>query len=317
MSNRPVVKITNIERFFLEPQNTTHRQYEALRAYFVDGLPSAEAAERFGYTPGTFRVMCTKFRHNPHRRFFLSSAELKAPPPAPKKDRTRDKIIALRKENLSIYDIANALSKEGSKISSSTVDTILKQEGFAKLPRRQDEDRPPTVKPEIAAVADATQIDLSPRRIRTKFGGLFLFLPYLVEFQFNRIIGQAELPGSKMIPAAHAVRSLLALKLFGNARRTSFMSHVFDEGLGLFAGLNVIPKRSFLTEYSCRVDPDCYPRLMRYWFNAASKLGLERGTSFDLDFHTIPFHGDDALMQKHYVSKRSRRQTPVWHFSAG
>jgi hypothetical protein len=91
---------------------------------------------------------------------------------------------------------------------------------------------------------------------------------------------------------------------------------VFDEGLGLFAGLNVIPKRSFFTEYSCRVDPDCYPKLMRHWFNAVGKLGLERGVSFDLDFHTIPFHGEDALLQKHYVSKRSRRQKGLLAFLA-
>ena len=38
---------------FLEPENVSHRQYEALRAYFVDGLPSAQAAARFGYTPGS------------------------------------------------------------------------------------------------------------------------------------------------------------------------------------------------------------------------------------------------------------------------
>ncbi len=51
------------------------------------------------------------------------------------------------------------------------------------------------------------------------------------------------------------------------------MSYVFDEGLALFAGLNVIPKRSFLTEYSCRVAPEA-PKLMRLWFDAVSKLGL-------------------------------------------
>ena len=72
------------------------------------------------------------------------------------------------------------------------------------------------------------------------------------------------------------------------------MSGVLDEGLALFAGLNVIPKRSFLTEYSCRIDPVCYPELMRRWFDAVSRLGLPRGHSFDLDFHTIPFHGEDA-----------------------
>ena len=114
----------------------------------------------------------------------------KKPPPAPKKDITSKRIIALRKQNLPIYDIAAALTKEGNRISSSMVDLILKEEGFAKLPRRRDEERPPTTKPEIAAVADASQLDLTPRRVRTKFGGLFLFLPFLAELQFNQIIGQ-------------------------------------------------------------------------------------------------------------------------------
>jgi len=27
---------------------------------------------------------------------------------------------------------------------------------------------------------------------------------------------------------------------------------------------------------------------MRLWFDAMSKMGLSRGASFDLDFHTIP-----------------------------
>ena len=94
------------------------------------------------------------------------------------------------------------------------------------------------------------------------------------------------------------------------------MSSVLDEGLALFAGLNVIPKRSFLTEYSCRIDPDCYPKLTRLWFDAMTELGLRHGTSFDLDFHTIPLHGADALVEKHYVSKRSRRQKGLLAFLA-
>ena len=112
------------------------------------------------------------------------------------------------------------------------------------------------------------------------------------------------------------MRSLLALKLFGSARHSHVMSEVFDEGLALFAGLNVIPKRSFLTEYSCRIDPRCYPQVMQEWFDAAGKLGLKRGASFNLDFHTIPYHGDDALVEKHYVSKRSRRQKGLLAFLA-
>jgi hypothetical protein len=81
-------------------------------------------------------------------------------------------------------------------------------------------------------------------------------------------------------------------------------------------GLNVVPKRSFLTESSCRVEPACYPKLMRDWFDVVSRLGVKWGTSFDLDFHTIPFHGDDALVEKHYVSKRSRRQKGMLAFLA-
>jgi hypothetical protein len=119
-----------------------------------------------------------------------------------------------------------------------------------------------------------------------------------------------------MVPAEGAWRALLALKLFGNARNSHVMSYVFDEGPALFAGLNCLPKRSFLTEYSCRIDPAAYPRIRRLWFEAVHRRGLARGDSFDLDFHTIPFHGQQALLQKHYVSRRSRRQKGVLAFLA-
>jgi len=109
---------------------------------------------------------------------------------------------------------------------------------------------------------------------------------------------------------------MLGLKLFGNARQSHVMSYVFDQGLALFAGLNVTPKRAFLTEYSCRIDPRSYPEVMMGWFEAVTRLGLEWATSLDLDFHTIPFHGEDALVQKHYVSKRSRSQKGILAFLA-
>jgi hypothetical protein len=160
------------------------------------------------------------------------------------------------------------------------------------------------------------RLDLCSRQLRTKFRGFFLFVPYLAAIPFDDLLEEAGLPGSRKIPAAQAMRALLALKLFGNARPSHVMSYVFDEGLALFAGLNVMPKRAFLTEYSCRIDPECYPVLMRLWHDAVSPLGLTYGTSFDLDFHTIPFHGEDALVQKHYVSKRSRRQKGMLAFLA-
>ena len=314
MFNDSVESITDLARFFLQPQNSTHRQYEALRAHFVEGLSSAEAARRCGYTPGSFRVLAHQFRQNPQRPFFLPPA--KGPQTAPKKERLREKIIALRKQNLSIYDISQALTKEVEAVSPVAVSLILKEEGFARLPRRPDEERPAEIRPTAAAIANVAALDLRSRRFRTRFGGLFLFLPTLVATDLEGILQQAGFPGSQQVPAPHAMRSLLALKLFGTARHSHVMSSVFDEGLALFAGLNVIPKRSFLTEYSCRVHPDSHRKLMRLWFDAVSQMGLARGVSFDLDFHTIPFHGEEALVEKHYVSKRSRRQKGVLAFLA-
>jgi Transposase DDE domain len=301
-------------RFFLEPRNTTHRQYEALRAYFVEDLPSAEVAHRFGYSPGSFRVLTHEFRQHPDRAFFLPPQ--KGPQASPKTSRIRDKVVALRKQNLSIYDISRVLEESGQRVSPVAISLVLKEEGFARLPRRRDEERLPGPRPEVAEVSDVNRLDLSVRQFRTQFGGLYLFVPYLAQIPLERLLEEAGFPGTKMIPAEQAILSLLGLKLFGSARHSHVMSYVLDEGLALFAGLNVIPKRSFLTEYSCRIDPASYPRLMRLWFDAVGRLGLSRGGSFDLDFHTIPFHGEEALMEKHYVSKRSRRQKGILAFLA-
>jgi hypothetical protein len=311
--------ITSEQKAFLCPTNATHRQYEALRAYFVDKIPSKDAAQRFGYTPGSFRVLCHQFRQDPQRQFFLperSSRQPEAVTPDTKTSRLHDRVVALRKQNFSIHDITRALAHDGETLSAPSVWSILRQQGFAKLPRRRDEERPAGPQVTVAPVADARQFDLSAREFRTDFGGLFLFLPMLAPLKLDDILERAGLPGSKMVPAGCAIRSLLALKLFGSARHSHVMSSVLDEGLAFFAGLNAIPKRSFLTEYSCRIAPACYPKLMQSWFDAMTDLGLDRGASFHLDFHTIPFHGEDALVEKHYVSKRSRRQKGVLAFLA-
>jgi hypothetical protein len=302
----------DLAQLLLTPRNAAHRQYEALRAYLVERLPGPEVARRYGYTYGALQQLVHQFRQEPNRQFFVDSPR----PGAKTDDAIRQRIIDLRKQNQSIYDISEALKKEGVPRTAAAVSEILRKEGFVKLPRRGDAERPPGTKPTAADRADARALNLEPRTFRTKFGGLFLFLPALAEIGFDRVIGHCGLPGTQAIPASHALRSLLALKLFGTQRHLHVMSAVLDEGLALFAGLNVVPKRSFLTEYSCRVEPECYPKLMRRWFDALMKLGLKHGGSFDLDFHTIPFHGEDALVEKHYVSKRSRRQKGILAFLA-
>src|SRR5271167_704918 len=145
-------ELTDLAQHFLQPQNSTHRLYEALRAFCVDLLPSREAAQRFGYSPNSFRVLVHRFRQDPRRTFFVPPA--KGPQVAPKRDQAREQIIALRKQNLSIYDISAALAREGMAYSAVAVAQVLREEGFERLPRRRDDERPPGTRPTAADVAD-------------------------------------------------------------------------------------------------------------------------------------------------------------------
>jgi len=175
-------KLSSLAQRFLQPRNATQRQYEALRAYCVEGLPAAQVAARFGYTTASFRALIHQFRQDPDRPFFRTPAKgptLHARRPA------RSQVITLRKQNLSIYDISRALHQAGQPLSPAAVAQILQEEGFAKLPRRADDERPPGTRPTVADVADVQQLDLQPRTLHTKFGGLFLFLPLLAQTAFR------------------------------------------------------------------------------------------------------------------------------------
>jgi len=133
---------------------------------------------------------------------------------------------------------------------------VLAQEGFAPLPRRLDDERPIRLGPTIEPVADVRSFALSPREFSTRVGGLFLFVADLIRLDSDALAGSAKLPGSRMIPAGHALRAALALKLWAIERKSHIMALVADEGLGLFCGLNVMPKKSFLSEYSSRITPE-------------------------------------------------------------
>ena len=301
--------------FFLSPQEPLHRQYEALRAYFVERLSSMEAARRFRYSPGSFRVLCHQFRHDPEKRsaFFRSFPRAHA---APARDPVRELVVALRKRNLSVYDIQRELAAGDHPISINALTVLLREEGFARLPRRRDEERPAVLKAESAEVADIRRLDLSPRCFRTTVAGLFLFVPLLEGIDLNRVVQAGRLPGSKMIPAEQAVRSLLALKLLGTERKSHVMDLVFDPAIALFAGLNVVPQRSYLAAYSSRVDHRANLRLMDAWFEQIEGVGLPHGSSLDLDFHTVPANTAVEPLEKHYVSNRSRRQQGILVFMA-
>jgi len=302
--------------FFLSPENAAHRQYEALRCYFVENVPSQEAARRFNYSPGAFRVLCHEFRHDPAKRAGFFQPVQRGPQKAPARDRVRQLAVAMRKKNLSVYDIQRDLANAGHTISINALTVLLREEGFARLPRRGDEERPATLKAEAAAVADVRELSASPRSFRTQAGGLFFFVPLMRNLDLRQVLRGLDLPGSNMIPAEQAVRTLLALKLIGKERKSHVMDLVFDEGIALFAGLNVVPKRSYLAAYSSSIGQDTNLALMAAWSKQVQLAGLHYGSSIDLDFHTVPANTQEEPLEKHYVSSRSRSQKGVLVFLA-
>lgn len=306
--------ISRCKKFFLEPSCPKQRQYEAFRAFFVEERPSAEAARAFGYTPGSFQVMCHHFRREKDPVFFVSPRP--GPRVQPKKSAAREEIVALRKRNFSVYEISEALKEKHLSLSPTAVREVLRDEGFAALPRRLDEERPGRPRPTIEPTADVRMFGLGPRRFETKFGGLFLFVPDLVRLDADGLAGAARLSGSKMIPPGHGLRSSLALKLWSFERKSDVMPLVADPGLPFFVGLNSIPKKSYLSEFSSRIDRNKNLKLLAAWHERVTGDNLFAGQSFNLDFHSVPFFGEDQVVERHYVSMRSRRQKSILSFLA-
>jgi len=303
-------------RFFLAPEKTLQRQYEALRAFYVEKEPSHVVARRFNYSPGAFRVLCHQFRHDPAKRSSFFHDVRHGPQAAPVRDRVRSLAVAMRKKNLSVYDIQRELADAGHSISINALSVLMREEGFARLPRRRDDERPATIKPEAAAVANIEMLDLTPRSFQTRVGGLFLFVPLMREISLTRVLSKVHLPGSGMIPAEQAVRTLLALKLIGKERKSHVMDLVFDQGIAPLAGLNVVPKRSYLAAYSSRVGHQTNLDLMGAWFEEAQEAGLHRGSSIDLDYHTVPANTEGEPLEKHYVPSRGHSQKGILVFLA-
>ena len=307
-------RLTYCRRFFANPATPRQRQYEALRAFYLEELPSAEVARRFGYSPGAFRVLCHAFRREGLPEFFATAHP--GPHGQPKKSRAQEQIVALRKRNYSVYEISQTLKEQGTSLSATAVREVLAAEGFAPLPRRLDEERPIRVGPNAEAVANVHDFILTQREFTTRVGGLFLFVPDLVRLDGDALALGAKLPGSRMIPAAHALRASLALKLWAIERKSHVMALVADEGLALFCGLNAIPKKSFLSEYSSRIIPQKVSRLLALWHAQLSGENLFAGQSLNLDFHSVPYFGEHPLVESHYLSKRSRRQPSILTFLA-
>jgi len=308
--------------WFTAPAQVNHRRYEALRAFFVDGLTYQQAADRFGYTRW---AMVNLVREHRAGRLQLFAPPRKPGPPlgvAPAKERVRGRVIQLRRQGLSTYEISARLAAEHTPLNRTSVGEILAEEGFGRLLRGPgvSESSSPATPGRDTRLPRARVIDLGawPRQLDTTRAGLLLVLPDLVALDLPGLVRRAGYPSTRVIPATCWLLSLLALKL----TRTRRVSHVddllADPAAGLLAGLGVLPKKSALTSYSYRLSHD-HQRAFLAALDAqmiSAGLATSEQAIFDLDFHAVLHWGDDPVLEKHYVPKRSQRARSVLTFFA-
>ena len=152
--------------------------------------------------------------------------------------------------------------------------------------------------------------------LETRVAGLFVFWPLLAQLGFDDLVRQASYPGSRMVPATSALLSLLALKLVDKERRSHISDFNFDEALGLFAGLNILPKATFATDYSYRTVRENQQRLLAGWVSGLLPRLDPRPDAFSLDFHSIPHRGEDNGLENHYVPMRGKAVPSLLTFFA-
>ena len=297
----------NPASFFLQPKSVAHKQYEALRMYYVNGNPAHEVADRFGYTYRAFTSLVSSFReklgenlsdsiffveHTPGRK--ISSETLGS----------KSVIIDMRKKYYSVPDIKVALDGLGQSVSEKNIYNIIAAEGFSRLPRRTKLVKQQLDKVQIQAEKSAP-LGLANETFKSSNAGILMFLALIKHFEIDKVIARSDYPGTSVINKTSSILCFLALKLANRRRYSSDDTWCMDRGMGLFAGLNVLPKTAWLTSYSDRVTTEMNRAFLKQLHQLWMKFGLLEDTA-NLDFTTIPYWGDDSHLENNWSGKRGK-----------
>jgi hypothetical protein len=301
--------------FFIRPAGPSQRRYEALRAYFVDGVPASEVADRFGYSTASVHQMATLLRTGKLNLFT-------DPRPGPKGPRKaagelRSRVLALRAAGHSVTEIAAALTGQGLPVSPQTAWQILDAEGIPRLPRRDEGRRGPPARLEPVKAAKLPGWPAAPALLPCDHAGLLLLFPGMAELGLPALVRAAGYPSTRQLTAWQSAGSLILAKCARKARVHHIGSLTDDAGLAFTLGLTALPKATHLGSYSWRVRRESNVKLLSGLVGGLRRLGLATGEDgFNCDFHAIRHHGADAQLEKHYVPRRSQRTRAVLTFFA-
>jgi transposase len=312
-----MARCPELARLFQQPHSPVQRRYEICRAYFHEGATAGHLAERFHLHVGTVRVIVRDFARDPDVNSFFAAAQ-PGRKTAPKRAAIQERACELRRQGTALADIRAALQQEGFDVSESYLFRVLRRAGLTAT-RHQRSPRPPGASAKdgsvVPEVADVRALSLEDgRQFPTKVAGLFLFLPLVLDLDLPQAVTQAGLPGSEPIPPLQALLALLVPKLLGKRRVSHISDLCDDQGAGLFAGLNVLPKVTYATDYSYTTERTMTERLVAAVI-AKTPLG-DPPLSFNLDFHAIPFRGAEPDLENHWVPMRNRAGPAVMAFVA-
>jgi transposase len=307
-----------LARLFQRPGSPAQRHYEICRAYFHESVSADDIAKRFHLHVGTVRAAVHDFAREPDVNGFFAAAARRGPKASPKRDAIYQHACELRRQGATLADILAALKQDGFDVSESYLFRLLSRAGLAATrpcrpsPQPGEYANDGSIVPDIADVRGL--VFEEGRRFCTRVAGLFLFLPLLLDLDLPQSVADAGLPGSEQIPSLQALLALLVPKLLGKRRVSHISDLCDDEGAGLFAGLNVLPKITYATDYSYKTERAMTERLISAVI-ARTPLG-DAPLSFNLDFHAIPFRGAEPDLENHWVPMRNRGLPAVMAFVA-
>lgn len=296
------------QRYFTEELTPTHKKYLALRDFFVEGLNAEQVADKHGYTISTIYSMARDFRQELSEQEdpFFKAVKV-GRKPIDHKGGIAELVVSLRKKYLSVPDIQVALDARGIALTIYTIEKILTDEGFARLPRRDKQERLDANASAVQKLSApiAARLRLQPERFNTQLAGLLSVVPTILHYGIDKAIRESPYPQTKDLSRLNSILSFVALKLSNVKRYSADDMWCMDRGMGLFAGLNVLPKAAWFSSYSSGVTREMNVKFLRSLQNIWKVHGL-LGDTANMDFSAIPYWGDDEHLENNWSGKRGR-----------
>jgi transposase len=300
----------NPTEYFISATNPLHRQYLALRSFFVDECAASKVALQYGYSVATVyslvRDFKEKFASGSEDQIFKNSKSGR-----PKIDHGGEinrLVVAYRKKYLSVPEIKAALDAQNINVSERYITSLLTKEGFARLPRRENTVRNNIElgnKTEACSALKSERLGVKPEKFSSQLAGILLFLPIIRSYGIDKLIENSDYPETSVINRLSSILSFLALKLSNIERYSMDDAWCMDRGIGLFAGLNVLPKTAWFNSYSSGITREMNISFLRSLRSLWYEKGLLSDT-MNLDFTAIPYWGDDDSFENNWSGKRTK-----------